>query len=505
MITLVTAPGSFCGQRNPIKLKVSTDNNIETAAVEQQFELLQSTMLTLATNYILEVGGITVTLACVASPPAYGEYEISPFTNQLQLDDYVINQLKILPEFFGKFGVGGTYGAPTSIAFSQIVADEDYQVSIDTWSGSAVGFNIAAVNRVYRPNFRLVAKIHLQNSFDTDPFYSKIAEFDGIPDENGVVEWDLRTGFDGQLEIQLPSTASLTACLKMRKYYMIEVYERYGDSPEEFNRLIVGSAIQWPTAVLGGMEKSIWDPADYASNYFILLDFKFLTNRPRTKTVAPNQPEWLYFYLRDGANDLKLRVVSKRHGFADQTDNISLGGAITQGLWSKGIGHDQLDLETLVGPGVYQYTVQIFDDTTALSEVMTQVVDCMGRANELYVLFRGYLGAMETLRCHGEIVRGLEASAIDAQKPDPAFTGASGGEFQQFGSVARNTVNVTTGYLDQEMIEWLRELAASDEVFVLEGDTWVRYTLNKEDLSDLYGYRLPSTGLNFSLVRGLYN
>lgn len=490
-LTITRTPNQVEPAGNPIPYELTTNNWLVSAAIVQVFGFTIDVDAVNGDTVTITIGSLTFTMTCATVPDDSG-YQFRPTAALLTLADliadftnnYYINRY---------FVVTGVVGAPTphTLTFTQREAAEDMQIGF-TWANTTpLGGNVVAVDAVYQQNFKAITEVHVQTDRTVAPVRNLVAEMDCAPIANAL-NFELQKAFEGLFDIDIPADAeeaAITNCPNMIKSYWLQTFEFFGATALPYNRIEVGSANNYKQVIKGGMRWNDWPSGLFLANYCTNAEVLCLTKQPRTKVVATDQPEWLYFYLDDDTSNIKVLVdVTFDNGSTAPLDSQYIAGTTTgKKIYRFAVGYGQLELAGMSSVlQVVSWQARVVNGAEVpITETFTYYLDYRNYEVETTLLFENYFGAMDTLRCTGQVVEGIEASAIDAIGVlDPAYAEADG-NMTQWQNNSRDKLTIYTGHKTQDEIRWLRELVDSPSIYMIENGNWVRLWLNKEAFDEV--------------------
>jgi hypothetical protein len=506
-LTLHNLPKTHSAARNPMLLEVETDNYLQTAGVPYILTVLEVPPKVAGNTITLQVGSrqIMITFATTPDPE---KFEVRPYTNGPTFASFLsdMNALPILGDYYT---ASGTYGSPSIISFTLNNPDNrDNLLTVVNWTNSTNSISTGGVANAYRPNFRLVANVYKQEDESDRRSLALLHQLDGIPDKvSNRVKFDLSSAF-ASLNVDVPSGANETGintCTESHCHYWVELAEKYGESPISYTREMIGYAANYPSVIGGGMTWKDWDDDVVNDDYFTDTARKFFTNKA-VITTRPNMPQWLHWYHDDFASNIEVDVVAT---FSDNTTDTMTAGPYVKakGVQRIAVGYTQLDIPGNVtipaGHVVSSYTVKVRIGSTTVSETKTYKVDHMA-AEEHYLVYENMWMGLDTMHCRGELVRGMKAETNDAEGvalPDYSNTN---GPLQQYGTVGRDVMSLSTGFLNPAEMEQLRELILADNIWYVEGTKLLRVTLDRAAFETMYGTVMPESGVVLGLMLGNY-
>lgn len=184
----------------------------------------------------------------------------------------------------------------------------------------------------------------------------------------------------------------------------------------------------------------------------------------RSKTVAPDQPEFLHFLNCTDSDLNSLQVVV--HKFKDNGTSETFVHETIPVLDDRKaviipVGFNQLDLGDQFSK-VHEYTVKLVSGSFE-SEEYRFYVDYKPRQETRYILFANSLSGVQTLRCVGRSKNrfGVKKGAFEA-----------GEILGTFGHSGQEKVAANSGYISREELESLRDLLLTEHVVELIGGNY---------------------------------
>jgi len=214
-------------------------------------------------------------------------------------------------------------------------------------------------------------------------------------------------------------------------------------------------------------------------NYFnwkighTLLPFQTWENSKRITDLSMPQP--LYFFRHKGAvgkYSINLKVYGPESASLPLWANtsIAISAPSTQGLPILiNASCQSLDIATAIGANdiadVHHYTVQIFDDGTAVSEVITFYIDHKYYSNKAYLVYQNGICGFDSFRFTGhqlsraEYTRNISAMGINYQQPVDGLR-------RTFFTAETEIIKYSTQYLSKQQIQQLREIMISPRIYL---------------------------------------
>ncbi|MVM36472.1 hypothetical protein GO730_00420 [Spirosoma sp. HMF3257] len=199
-----------------------------------------------------------------------------------------------------------------------------------------------------------------------------------------------------------------------------------------------------------------------------------MTWQPTEKWVETAQPEFLYYLVNFAPkpSELWLRVdLAYSDGTVETLTPQKITAVSQYSVYSIPVGFTALGLparETATGKQVLSYQVWLSNESAQrLSEVRTYNVNREYEPNTLFLLFANSLGGYDTLRCTGQTGRAITVKGTAAQRalaPDYLPTSA---ELFSRDRRGEKVLTVNTGLLDGDALDYLTELAISEEIYLV--------------------------------------
>src|SRR5574343_1152763 len=278
-ITISQIFKTFSGVRNPMLMKLETDNYVQTAGTAQVLDVADATPRIAGQTMTLQIGDEQCVITYDATPDSKLN-EVRPYIDAGTFASF-ISDLNALPFINRYFTVSGTYGAaPQHIVFTQTEPDEATQISIVTWTASTY-VNMAASDVVYRDNCRMVVELFGQADRSAIPGSAlKLGTIDAIPDADGLANIDVSKVLRGALLPDVPAdtTGAKYLCTQMYLNMWLQYREKYGIPAVAYTLIRLGEADDYFGIVRGGMRWKDWDADTVNDDYFDAAQNKFLTN-----------------------------------------------------------------------------------------------------------------------------------------------------------------------------------------------------------------------------------
>jgi hypothetical protein len=349
--------------------------------------------------------------------------------------------------------------------------------------GNGGATNITLLQEVYTPGVddEYYSSLKaLMRVYDTDGV-QLLAELEAtglvIADSNllTLTFHDLPPLLHNHLLADIPAEANLPHYSSVYGVFRIEVYEKREDNlipmaveffgdyeaqglPDELPAIRAGMPLGNSPALAEFIE------AGYTSN----TDRLFLSSQPRTaaRLITYQQPEWLSLYVTGGGAYRKKFIIH----YSDNTTATEYINFDVLEAWVLHIpaGAQQNNLnsynptKTIVW---YQFSVQLAVGT-AISEVVSYVIDTRYQRNSRYFTFSNSLGGVDTLRAFGVMELSRKFTRQTTENVSSSDTTTADAGLQMVFNQAEETLTLRTGYVEtRAQLNYLTEMLLATEVF----------------------------------------
>jgi hypothetical protein len=223
------------------------------------------------------------------------------------------------------------------------------------------------------------------------------------------------------------------------------------------------------TAVLGGIQKEIYPGFNYFTSY-LPTNKKFLTWQPVSKKVAEEQQEFLFWLHYKESSALHLWV--EIHFDDDTKFNYQLFTYLNPKIgevFMMPAGYVQLALATKnpsKNPACYQLYLR--DNTGEISERRQYILDNSYNHYTRYFLFHNSLGGFDTLRTTGKASLSMAIEKEVSQKIINHNYDVEEGELFISDVSYNDEYEVSTGFISQTYLSYLKDMLISKAVFMVE-------------------------------------
>ena len=350
-----------------------------------------------------------------------------------------------------------------------------------SWIGEFLDF--PGIDQVFQSNMNQVVQVHVEDIYLSQSFELKHEE-QRVPDLNSKSLFDIHAVLDQFVESNFPTfnQSVITRCDKLIKRYFIRYYERFGLNVTE-QKILTSST---KSALMGETTFEFFNQNKNIFTYFTTSK-SFLTWQPNEKNITPEQHEFLYFPIVDGATtSIKSKVdIFYSDGSSDLDTEIQVKDTTkVDEIYIIPVGFDQVVKGVSAGAKtVVQYDIKVTDQAdTVISELRRYYIYKKTHLETEYILFRNSIGAYETLRITGDIVKGLDITKLFFQTVLPSDYSLNDPEFTEFNVVGRENQVWSTGHMTKAELEHLQEFLLSESRFQISGSAYLPITLKTQKM-----------------------
>jgi hypothetical protein len=323
---------------------------------------------------------------------------------------------------------------------------------------------------VLRDNFKVFARIFEETAPGSNVFQFK-TEIEGHPDEEGNAELFLNRSF--VFPDAYPSDIDQldTAFVPCTRRYEMQVGEKYG-TPVQYHNILTTQRFR---CFNGGFSHIAFpDMDDVVSS--IIDEGKFFNVSPRTIMVNKNMPFWINF-IAPNTDHYNLEVTAFYENNFD--DNGRLVANLSGSLVSKtctaiGVGMPQIDF--IDWAGCYEYRVRVTRlSDEKKSEVFRFIISDVDYEFSRYFYFKNSLGAYEVIWLTGESQHKVNLQHMVAEVNVPPVYTPSDAMMKKFNTsyTESREIPITNSSrfmnIDANDIHRLYiDLCLSDDVYVIE-------------------------------------
>lgn len=332
------------------------------------------------------------------------------------------------------------------------------------------------ISIVNRPNYRIAVELWGK----TGATWEKIVSFNKVP-SNGKIRCDLASYIDDYLQYDRPdfnSPGSSFEGINCCKFFKVKISEQYGEPPIDVSTTMSGMSEQ----ALDGLKhvsidyrvlKAGFDtisgrllPANQF--YHITNNDLFLTRQPRTKLIAREQTEFLYYLFESTltSNACVRKRYYDQNGLLVTTTftGHTNPGIITYDVWGFW-AHDTDFRDT---PTYFKMDVCVWDVglDIQLSELFTYYADDAAYLDKSLIFFFNSDGGLDTLRCMGVSECDIEVEDETVERSLAIDDTNYNGNIVKNYARKNNKFSAFSGYKTQADLNYIEELLLSKEAFV---------------------------------------
>jgi hypothetical protein len=410
-ITILEQPQLFAPIKNPLVLKLQTDNQWETAPVNSRhaFRFNEPNGVAADETITVTYNNNTIIFTFKASVD-----EGDPVTwirekgGMESLEDWCNEAIiPVMAAVMIEYDFEYYYDGDDDIEGFTMVAKENGS----QWNLTLASSNTAEINQwtalrllsavgVLRDNFRLFCRIFVQDGGGLFKFF---AELDAHPDDDGIGFFYINRAFVFA-NSYAPNLADVVNNFGCTAKYYLHFGEKYGTPITRYFAGGGGSSTDYKIALNGGVATDVFPGIEnYYTEWLSGAGHKLLNVLPRVMVVDKNTPMWLYYFLAATAEDtIDVNVeLFFKNGTTD-TEGISLGTVQPRSVTCLPIGPPEMAAYATLSE-LSHYTVE-FERTSdnVKSEVFMFILSDIDFEFNRYFVYKNSLGTYEVLWCTGE-------------------------------------------------------------------------------------------------------
>jgi len=483
-LTVNSSAEYFNFSRNPIYVEVETNNysystNVGTKSFIFFYYLWNSVN---GNTFTFTWGSTTITytfraatnigadeLAYKGGGQTNAEY-IAQLTNDFLTDTRITNF----------WNVGNYEG---SIFFEAKNAGSAYDMGLSSSTVSGVGYwhkvGVDDIKTVIRPNYKIQVELFVK----VNSSWQSVISIEKEPSANKI-RTDLQRYANAKLSYDLPEFASYAVpflpnpfrCNNVIKQFRTVIAEIFGDVPTAQATTLSGATV---TNMDGNkfiitpsyISKSGFDASrakvvnQYQHGYYFQ---KFLTRQPRTKKIARNQKEWLYWLSDNGyVNGVSINydVYNLKGELLYSSYERSSAAVSVNEIWCFPIHNDSLGY--FVNKNIGKIIVTLIDTISeaVISEAFTYIADDEYRPEETFLYFTNSDGGVDTIRLFGtkELVADYDREINE--RTQTITDSVLDGTIEQSSVEKQNSYKVFSGWKTRAELIYIDELLMSLKVF----------------------------------------
>lgn len=495
-LTIASTP-AFGLSRDSIWLRLKSNNYRTAAGVAAVYDLVVPASMTVGHSFDLTFDEKRYTFVVAASPNG-GGYEIRSYASS---PDFTLMVADVASNYYlsENYTMVGTY-ASNKIRFTAKAVGIAYNMGLENAAaGVTLTLITAGVDDTFRDNFKCFVDIHEQADFTVAAVSNKIAQLDAdghrddvtgaLAADEYVFDFELQGILRSLLSVYVPAaneTLTKVATGVIANYWL-RYGEIHGAAPVvNVNAVSGATAYNYYQVMLGG-----WRTDDAKSTLNAAIKaMAWMNQQPSVKVVKASNPEFLFKYKDTAATYVQLRYTLY---YTDGTTATGLAGtAKTISVASNYVfcfpaGFDVLGLGAVnAAKKCWKYTLYLTSNTNGIDSVtQTYILDYNVYEEEAVFMFLGAAGAMETVWCHGYKKTELVNDSVGYEVAKMPWYAKGDGLLMHANSRQETKTTYYTGFKSLDYINWLKDLAQSDTVVLLDGTSWAGVRLIKDSIKDM--------------------
>jgi SprB repeat len=296
----------------------------------------------------------------------------------------------------------------------------DVTLDVFYWSRNPITLALDAGN-AYRidpttkPNLTFLCEVWVEPVYLSNEFEQVGGVLEQPADREGRTTFQVETLLDVYLQHHaVGSTGVVRADAMFRRFYL-KYAESFGDTPARAGTTVLTQNY----VVLGGLNFYQSRRQTFADHYQVDV-MPFLTWEPPVKPALADQPEFLYYLVKQSTAGFRFQV---RVQYTDGTNEvINLGGTDNVRLFEvycRPVSYQALGLATIAGTKRvrwWEVFVTTPDEATVLSETRRYVLDERVFPRRRYFLFATSLGGMATYVATGDALLDVEITGEESAR-----------------------------------------------------------------------------------------
>lgn len=494
--SLLNSPEVLSLSRQPIWYRYLSDDYRTATGAKAKVELNIPLNVAVGSVFTLTFNQHKYSYICIASGSNNTGFEFKTYSNNPTFD-------LMVDDFEASYYLNRYYTITGSYAGNKIILEAKesgakWNMTISAATGSITLSNITTgTDDTFEANYKAVLDVHIQDDYTDTPNNNLIATVEADPHQDDispglgvddfVLDFDLCEILHSRLSPHVPDVSEVLNKVAVGPLlsFWHRIGEVYGTDPVIHFNEVNGSSGAYNQVILGGWPLD----SDYSASIDDLEGLHFLNRQERTKIVKSSAHEYLFKFFVSAYQDLQLHY---KIYYTDGTNatglvGTSVGLSIEHSIYCFPCGFDVMGLnavQPLKTP--VKYELFVTDDTSAtLSEVMTFVIDHRYYAEDAELLFLGQCGAMESVWCTGYKSIRLTNTSIEYQAAKLPWYTKGTSLLKHSQSQQSEVITLQTGYKTRAYIEWLRDLAQSETVLMLDGSDWAAVRIIKKSIIDM--------------------
>jgi hypothetical protein len=490
MLSIVTDVPEIGLAKNPIAIKLETDNYITTPGGKFSIQLNFTGNPAIGNTIQFQWGDYdyTFTVVATATPRANAGLQIyeNGFGDPMDVFiQYVLADLRSLYQLDADYDIQVTYADATDATILITARETGAAYDLTVTNGLAnvaTAAQVLGVNEVVRDNFKANVLIYTENIFNSGLF-TKLNEQLGHVDDSNQCTFEVNEELLSILEADVPAfnQAIITQCEKMYKRYYLAYAESYGiPSVMQY----VANQAPTPKAVIfAGLSWEAFPGNTFIVDYTSAAARKFLTTQPRAKTITTTQQEFLYLYNKQTGGTLNLVAKVYYTDGSNTTNTILSKTPLVKQVYIFPAGYTQLGIAALdATKTVKKYEIYVSHSVQGTqSETFTYTVEHNAYRDNFYFLFQNSLGGFDTVWCNGVIAQKTAFTKEVFQNIAVADYENTGFEVAEYNQLFQQKYIVSTGHISKEYAEYLQDFYNSEHVYIVSATHFLRVNLEVKE------------------------
>ncbi len=468
-LTLLNTLPAVVPAKNPVGVKLQTDNYIITPAVKAQLYLVFTGGAANYDTLSITWANAQVNFQFVTTPddsgnqlPKYVSGDIDVWLETLLI--YIGYNYYIHTDF--NISITSSNSSSGTIRFIAKNAGLDYNLTIIENVSNCTTSLISGADAVVNANFLINLNVFYYNG----SHWVQTVALGLPPDSANQAVFFIDKFLLSILENRLPvkSEKDFINCTWLVNQFRFIYTESYGEV-SAFKKTIISSSFH---AVRAGFSFIDFPGLNYFTTW-LPLNKKFMTWQPNFKKVIKTQDELLnYLVFGAAATTLNLKVKCYYSDGTTETKTVKTKTSVSQKqIYQLPAGYVQLNIDNNFsipsGEYVSKYELWLTDQAAdIISEVRTYVLDYAIYSFTRIFLFENSMSGFDTLRCTGQSDFSVDVTAVIIEKMLSFYWNLNSFDSKGRLSSGLNSYTdksvVRTGYMTLQDLMWLKELFLSE-------------------------------------------
>ncbi|MDO7853145.1 SprB repeat-containing protein [Hymenobacter convexus] len=325
-----------------------------------------------------------------------------------------------------------------------------------------------------KPHLTFLCEVWVEPDYLSNVFEQVGGVLEQPADREGRTTFEVQALLDVFLQHHVPpvaATRTLRADPMFRRFYL-KYAESFGATPVRAGTTVLTQNY----VVLGGLSFYESRTRTFFDSY--QNDVKpFLTWEPPVKPALADQPEYLYYLVKESLAGFRFQV---RVQYEDGTsETVNVGGVNNVNLhevYCRPVGYAALGLAALAGTKRvrwWEVYVTSPDELTVLSETRRYVLDRRVFPHRRYFLFATSLGGMATYVATGDVQVDAEVTGAESARTLTPDSDPLDGDTDVQTRSLRAVVKVASGVRTRAQLQASQDLLLSRRVLLLRDGRWL--------------------------------